>query len=337
MKKGTKKIIIGAVLIVLLCIVGFNLKQITEGHLASSKENSNSKESEGSAKVEYSMDTEDERLDEDAKSVEPSSNETIETENVEEEVDDSEEASAQEEMIKEESSEEKEIESTNTEEESFKNTEPELKQDLPQSAPKATAPTEVTESTQEVKKSNVGMSEYLLPFSNSEERVEKTTHVVLHFTSNALNNPQNPYLIEDTYNIFKDYGVSAHYVIGRAGEIYLFVPENRVAYHAGRGKLQAFPEYNDQLNHYSLGIELLAIGTREEMIPVISEERFDLIDPAITGYTEAQYQSLNTLLNDIVARYPHIQKNRNHIVGHDEYSVEKTDPGSLFNWSKIGL
>src|SRR5699024_738605 len=120
-----------------------------------------------------------------------------------------------------------------------------------------------------IPKSTVGMTEYLLPSANSEERVETTTHVVLHFTSNALHNPKQPYLIEDTYNIFKDYGLSAHYVIGRAGEIYLFVPENRVAYHAGKGTLKDFPHYNDRLNQYSIGIELLAVGTREEMIPVI--------------------------------------------------------------------
>lgn len=184
----------------------------------------------------------------------------------------------------------------------------------------------------------VEIIEYDLPLSNSEKRVEHPTHIVLHFTSNALNNPQDPYLIEDTYDIFKENGVSANYVIGRRGEVYSFVPEDRVAYHAGKGSLSGFPEYENRLNYYSIGIEILAIGTREEMSAMIPAENFDLINLDLVGYTEAQYQALNTLIEDIVGRYPGIKKDRAHIVGHDEYSAgRKTDPGSLFDWSKIGL
>ena len=218
------------------------------------------------------------------------------------------------------------------------------------SDPKTTDPkSNMTEPTSEnsdtstkpkmtLSKSSIKTTEYLLPSSNSEERTETPTHVVLHFVSNALNNPKDPYLIEDTYNIFKDYGVSAHYVIDRSGEIYLFVPEDRIAYHAGKGSLKDFPTYTDRLNHYSIGIELLAMGTREEMTPVITAEKFDLIDPSLIGYTEAQYHSLHTLLNDITKRHPNIKKDKKHIVGHDEYSGgRKTDPGSLFKWGEIGL
>lgn len=324
MKRETKKQIFIAGLLVLVVVVGFGVKGVINNQLSSSKDNIKEEET---SKVESSISTED------SKPVEPSSSETTDADQEE----DVEEIHLQEEPEEEEVLTEIEEPSTSLKEEPAENLESTTNQEVSQNSSKSTESKRTRESTQAIEKSNVGMSEYLLPSSNSEERVEKTTHVVLHFTSNALNNPKNPYLIEDTYNIFKDYGVSAHYVIDRGGKIYLFVPEDRIAYHAGRGSLQGFPEYNDQLNHYSIGIELLGIGTREEMIPVISAKSFDLIDPAITGYTEAQYQSLNTLLNDIVARYPDIQKNREHIVGHDEYSAEKTDPGRLFNWSKIGL
>src|SRR5699024_1657547 len=118
----------------------------------------------------------------------------------------------------------------------------------------------------------VEIIEYDLPLSNSEKRVEHPTHIVLHFTSNALNNPQDPYLIEDTYDIFKENGVSANYVIGRRGEVYSFVPEDRVAYHAGKGSVSGFPEYENRLNYYSIGIEILEIGTREEMSAMIPAE-----------------------------------------------------------------
>ncbi|GAA0086529.1 hypothetical protein UT300007_29690 [Clostridium sp. CTA-7] len=178
----------------------------------------------------------------------------------------------------------------------------------------------------------------LLPDINSEPRIETTTHVVIHFISNASNNPNNPYEINDTYSILEQYGVSSNYVIDREGKIYLFVPENRVAYHAGPGKLIDYPEYENRLNHYSIGIELLAIGTREEMIPVITAEKFDLINHSLLGYTDAQYESLNVLLEDIIKRNPSIIKDRRHIIGHDEYNPGvKTDPGSLFDWTRIGF
>lgn len=60
-----------------------------------------------------------------------------------------------------------------------------------------------------VPSSSLAMTNYLLPDVNSEPRVESATHVMLHFTSNAYANPKDPYKIEDTYNIFKDYEVSA--------------------------------------------------------------------------------------------------------------------------------
>lgn len=328
MEKERKRNIVITAVLVFVIIMGFSVQHIA------GKNDSAANDSVEEIETENTTEPEVEELEE-RKSVETSSS-------TEDEKEITEEVAEPEERVEEESVDEneekipdKEITPASTKTESTEKAQAETKPITPQASPE---PIEKTKPKEVVEKSKVKMTEYLLPFSNSEERVEKTTHVVLHFTSNALNNPQNPYLIEDTYNIFKDYGVSAHYVIGRSGEIYLFVPENRVAYHAGRGQLKDFPEYNDQLNHYSIGIELLAMGTREEMIPVITAEKYDLVNPSDVGYTEAQYNSLNVLLNDIIARYPHIQKNRSHIVGHDEYSVgTKTDPGRLFNWSKIGL
>ena len=183
----------------------------------------------------------------------------------------------------------------------------------------------------------INTKERLLPEVNSEPKIKENTHVVIHFTSNAYNNQQNPYNIHDTYSIFEENKVSSNYVIDRNGEIYLFVPENRVAYHAGKGRLQDYPKYENKLNHYSVGIELLGIGTKEEMVPMIGLEKFNLINPELLGFTDAQYDALNLLLDDILTRNPKIKKDRKHIIGHDEYNPNKTDPGSLFDWSRIGL
>lgn len=177
-----------------------------------------------------------------------------------------------------------------------------------------------------------------LPKNNYEDRKEDITHIVLHFISNVVNNPENPYDIEDLYSVYKEYGVSTHYMIGRKGEIYQLVLEDKIAYHAGEGSLPDFPQYKDQLNKYSIGIEIMAIGTEEEMKGFISADIYQSLDQSFIDYTEEQYNSLNILLKNIQKNNPAIKHNRKHIVGHDEYAKDrKTDPGSLFKWSKIGL
>lgn len=80
----------------------------------------------------------------------------------------------------EETAVEKETISASPEEKNSENVIAESKQNTEQ---KTTRP---TKSPIVVEKSRLGMTEYLLPFSNSEERVEATTHVVLHFSSNGM-------------------------------------------------------------------------------------------------------------------------------------------------------
>ncbi|MDC3413233.1 LysM peptidoglycan-binding domain-containing protein [Terrihalobacillus insolitus] len=185
-------------------------------------------------------------------------------------------------------------------------------------------------------KRDVPITDATLPYQNSKTRTEKVTHVMIHFISNAGVKPNDPYNAKDVYRIFLDYGLSAHYMIGRDGEIYQLVDESRVAFHSGKGNLPEFPTYQNKMNEYSIGIELLAVGTRDEMLSMMSGKTYDSINPSDIGYTDAQYRSLNLLLETIFDRYPSVLRNRKHVVGHDEYAPErKTDPGSLFDWSRI--
>ncbi|WP_100333143.1 N-acetylmuramoyl-L-alanine amidase [Bacillus alkalisoli] len=144
--------------------------------------------------------------------------------------------------------------------------------------------------------------------------------------------------MKDIRHLFIQYGVSAHYVIDRNGIIHRFVKEDRVAFHAGPGNLPGLPHVANKMNDYSSGIELLAIGTRHEMLTMLPNFPYDAIAPTHVGYTTEQYKSLNALLNDIYNRYPTISKSRKQVIGHDEYAPgRKTDPGELFDWSKIGF
>lgn len=196
---------------------------------------------------------------------------------------------------------------------------------------------EVVECSEIIWESSLDIIKMFLPEVNSEERKEEVTHVMLHFISNAGNNIDNPYEIESIFEILEEYELSTHYVIDREGQIYQFTPENRVAYHAGKGTVVDYPHYENRLNHHSIGIEIMAIGTEEEMESMISKEDYELIDSSLIGYTKEQYEAVNLLLDDLLDRHKSIKKDRLHILGHDEYSEDKSDPGTLFDWDMINL
>jgi N-acetyl-anhydromuramyl-L-alanine amidase AmpD len=168
---------------------------------------------------------------------------------------------------------------------------------------------------------------------------KQITHLMLHFCSYVLEDPKNPYKVEDIYNTFVKYGVSAHYLIARDGTIYELVPESKIAYHAGKGTLPQTPAHTNNLNDYSVGIEIMGIGTKSEMSFFgLSAKDYDQLKKEDIGFTEAQYTALNQLIPDILSRNKGILKDRQHIVGHDEYApTRRKDPGALFEWNKIGL
>ncbi|WP_042142029.1 N-acetylmuramoyl-L-alanine amidase [Paucisalibacillus sp. EB02] len=186
-------------------------------------------------------------------------------------------------------------------------------------------------------KDALSTKELPLGIQYSETRIKPITHIVIHSISNIESKPDSPFNIVDIYFLLAEYGVSTHYVIGREGDIYQFVSDNRVAYHAGRNSLPNLPFFDHDMNEYSIGIELMGIGTKDELVPSISEEIYNNLDPSFIGFTEDQYNSLSLLLDTLHNRYPTIPKDRYHVIGHDDYAPKrKVDPGKLFNWRKLG-
>lgn len=175
-----------------------------------------------------------------------------------------------------------------------------------------------------------------LPPTYSEPREEVITHIMIHSISNVIENPNEPYRIVDLYLLLLEYGVSTHYLIDREGNIYQLVPEDRVAYHAGRSNFPYLPFFPHNMNQFSIGIELMGIGTKGEIGPSVPDEVYDSLDKSLIGFTVAQYKSLNMLLQDLHHRYPTISKSRLHVIGHEDYAPDrKQDPGMLFDWGKI--
>ncbi|MEV8567833.1 N-acetylmuramoyl-L-alanine amidase [Streptomyces sp. NPDC051322] len=106
--------------------------------------------------------------------------------------------------------------------------------------------------------------------------------------------------------VFRDpaHGASAHYVVGKQGEVAQTVRELDVAFHAG----------NRDYNERSIGIE------HEGWVDV----------PA--SFTDAMYRSSARLTAGICARYG-IPVDRKHIIGHAEVpGADHTDPGRYWDW-----
>lgn len=106
--------------------------------------------------------------------------------------------------------------------------------------------------------------------------------------------------------------VSAHYIIGKAGEIVQCVPDEKRAWHAGPSRFEG----REKVNDFSIGIELVNAQTGS--------------DP----FTDAQYASLIALTADLVARY---NIPLTHITGHrhvTNYPELKRDPADNFDWER---
>lgn len=168
----------------------------------------------------------------------------------------------------------------------------------------------------------------------SWERKHAPEFLMIHFTSAVVNHRDDPFNTKYIQDIYRDYDISIHYIIDRDGTIYSLIPENRVAWHAGPGTYLDDPKYTDCMNHYSIGIELLAIGSQEDMALYLTPDEYEALDDSLKGYTEAQYTALSALVSDLCQRYE-IPQDSTHIIGHGDYSPDKPDPGELFDWSRI--
>ena len=106
---------------------------------------------------------------------------------------------------------------------------------------------------------------------------------------------------------FARYNVSAHYLIGRTGEIYRLVDEKNVAYHAGKSSL---PDGRTAVNSCSIGIEVVC----------------SLQD----SVNETQTAALLKLTNEIKNRYK-----IKYILRHSDIAPgRKTDPWN-FDWENF--
>lgn len=140
-------------------------------------------------------------------------------------------------------------------------------------------------------------------FESAEDR--KIYAVILHSSYNPLGGDE--YDVDKIVAIYKQYGVAAHYIIGRDGVVRQLVAEKNIAYHAGASIL---PNGEKDVNRVSIGIEI--VGNES------------------SGFTDKQYASINDLIGRL--RKKHSLK---YVLGHDEIAPgRKTDPWKI-DWDKI--
>jgi len=101
--------------------------------------------------------------------------------------------------------------------------------------------------------------------------------------------------------------VSAHYLIRRDGEVRQFVDTEKRAWHAGVSSWKG----RERVNDFSIGIELEGADD--------------------TPFEDAQYEALNRLLTELNRRYGKLP-----LTGHSDIAPgRKTDPGPMFDWSRV--
>ena len=131
--------------------------------------------------------------------------------------------------------------------------------------------------------------------------------LVLHYTELPLRESLD--ILRDAA---REHRVSAHYVLAEDGLVHRLVPEDRVAWHAGRSHWRG----RGALNATSVGVEIVNLHG----------DRHDYPKPQITALIE--------LCHGILARHPAIVP-RN-VVGHSDIAPKrKIDPGLRFPWATL--
>lgn len=204
------------------------------------------------------------------------------------------------------------------------------------------SPVETLEETAETTSITAGhimyegaMEDFMLPLEeHSWDREYEPEYVMLHFTSAVVNNRRDPFNIAAIREIFYGYDVSIHYIIERDGTVRCYIPEDRVAWHAGEGTFAGDEKYTNKMNLYAIGIEIVAIGSQEDMSLYLTPEEYDALDDSLIGFTDEQYTALQALVSDICQRYG-IPMDREHVIGHSDYTEGNGDPGTLLEWDRI--
>lgn len=115
--------------------------------------------------------------------------------------------------------------------------------------------------------------------------------------------------------------VSAHYGIGKNGEVHQYVQETNTAWHAGRVNSPSWQLIKPAANGMYINPNFYTVG--------IEHEGND-----DSNWTDEMYNSSSEMVRTICNRW-NIPFDRNHIIGHHEIYSLKTCPGSKVDLNKL--
>jgi N-acetyl-anhydromuramyl-L-alanine amidase AmpD len=115
--------------------------------------------------------------------------------------------------------------------------------------------------------------------------------------------------------------VSAHYGVGKNGEVHRYVAEENTAWHAGRVAAPTWSLLKPAADSKYINPNLYTIGIEHE-------------GHEDTEWSDAMYSASALLIKDICNRWG-IAANRLHIIGHREIYAVKTCPGQKVNFQKL--
>jgi hypothetical protein len=149
------------------------------------------------------------------------------------------------------------------------------------------------------------ISNKLVDFGYQSATNRKIDTIIVHSSYDALGS--DVFSVSGIIKEFKEYGVSAHYLIGREGDVYRLVEDKNIAWHAGESKV---PDGRTGVNSFSIGIEL--VNTKSDK------------------FTADQYSALNKLIAQLKDKYE-----IKYVLGHKQIAPErKTDPWNI-DWDKV--
>ena len=152
------------------------------------------------------------------------------------------------------------------------------------------------------------MSEFIeTPSPNFDERKLPVSMIVLHYTGM----PDAAQAIERLCD--PEAKVSCHYLVTEDGQVLSMVPEEKRAWHAGRGHWRGITDVNSA----SVGIEIVNPGHEFGYRP----------------FPDEQIEALIPLVSAIKERH---NIGRGNIVGHSDVApTRKQDPGEFFPWGQF--
>lgn len=143
--------------------------------------------------------------------------------------------------------------------------------------------------------------------------------LIVHFISDRYRHPDDPFNLDNIYDLLVELGLSYHVIIPREGEPVELLPGHLEAWHAGKSRLNG----RDSCNRFTHGIALIGGEGRE----------FTEAQIIHLGQYTAQDMSANQYTTDDIAGHDVVRRAWNE-AHPDRRKSPKPDPGPLFPWGQ---